>query len=208
MTISGGQSTAAPAAVAAPGQRSWRWLIFPVFAVTLAADLATKYWALQVLAPEPWTRIVLIPGCLDFRIAYNTGGAFSLLDGNVWIVTAVSVVCMAMVTWWARTIPRRHFWPHLALGLVAGGAIGNLHDRIRWHHVVDFIHAYVVIGEKEYAWPTFNVADTGIVVGIGTLLALGLFTQQLEEPVVVADPKVDTSGRTEDSVAIQPEQRS
>jgi signal peptidase II len=161
--------------------RSWRWIIAPVLVVSLAADLLSKAWALQELAPYPWKRIQIIPSFLDFRIAYNTGGAFSLFDGNVWFVTAISLVCMAVVVWWARTIPARHFWPQFAMGLVGGGAIGNLHDRVRYHHVVDFIHAFVVVGDKEYAWPTFNIADTCIVVGIGILLALSLFSKQLDE---------------------------
>ncbi len=181
-----------------PSPRSWRWIILPLFVVTLVLDLVTKFWALDVLAPN-WTRQQVIPGFLDFRIAYNTGGAFSLFDGNVFFVTGISLVCMGIVAWWARSIPARHFWPQLALGLVAGGAIGNLHDRLRWHHVVDFIHAYVVIDGKEYAWPTFNIADTCIVVGIGILLVLGLFTHQLEDPPMAKpDPAMDSASLDEE----------
>jgi signal peptidase II len=172
---------------------NYRWLLIPLGFIVLGLDLISKYWALAALAPDPTLRVVVIPGFLDFRIAYNSGGAFSLFHGNVFFVTALSIFCMGVLVWWAASIPTRYPLPWIGLGLVAGGAIGNLHDRLRWQHVVDFIHAYVVVGNREYAWPTFNIADSGIVVGIGLLLVLGLSTKQLDPPTPSAgDQTVST----------------
>ena len=173
--------------------RAWFVTGFAVF--TLAADLATKAWALNVLSPAntPFSpRIRVIPGCLDFLLAFNTGGAFSLLDDKTWVITAFAILATAGIgAWcakWVLKAPHHSRLAAAAFGLVLGGAIGNVIDRVRYAHVVDFIHAYIRSDGMEYSFPTFNVADSGIVVGIGVFLILSLFTRTFEEGPATAPP--------------------
>ena len=131
-----------------------------VAAVVIAADQATTSWALAALQrPEH------LVGPLGFALQYNSGSAFSLFTGaGNWIVAAVMALLVAMcwLAWRARRL-----WVGVAYGLVLGGALGNLADRLfRGHHgdVVDFVTLS--------HWPTFNLADAAITVGVVTLIVM------------------------------------
>ncbi len=97
----------------------------------------------------------------------NTGAAFGLFRGGsmwfVWISAAASIAIIAF----SREIAKMRFWERTAFGLVLGGAVGNLVDRIRIGAVVDFID----IGFGALRWPSFNVADSAITIGV-TILAI------------------------------------
>ncbi len=110
----------------------------------------------------------------------NTGAAFGLFRGGstwfVWISAAASVAIIAF----SREIVKMRFWERTAFGLVLGGAVGNLVDRIRLGAVVDFID----IGFGTLRWPSFNVADSAITIGV-IILAIHL--------VFLSDPHQSTS---------------
>jgi signal peptidase II len=134
--------------------------------VVLVADRLTKLWAERTLPNHPRD---LIDGVLGFRYTTNSGGAFSLGDRAplVFAVAAI-VVCAAIAITSFRARPAAHA---IALGLVLGGAAGNLIDRITRGsgldgRVVDFIDVHV--------WPVFNVADASIVVGALLLVFLAI----------------------------------
>ena len=98
---------------------------------------------------------------LDLTNTRNTGVAFGALEGKGAIVgLAIALVLALLVAYFARNAHRRWFW--LPVGMLLGGAIGNLADRLREGAVVDFI--------DPVAWPAFNVADISIVVGVAALL--------------------------------------
>jgi len=158
-----------------PGPPSLRDHLAPLLAVAaiLVLDRLTKLWALASLrVADPATgavgsrTIVLIPGCLDFTYAENTGAAFSLFNGHPGALALVAFVIAAAIFWWYWRTPREHRGMRIALGLVLGGAIGNLIDRVIRGSVVDFIHAFW----RGHHWPTFNVADSAICVGIALLI--------------------------------------
>ena len=131
--------------------------------VVLAADQVTKA-IVRGSIPYGDTRRV-IGGALTLVHEQNSGVAFSLLTGSEAgvIVITLAVVC-AVLAFFARQRARRWMW--LACGLVVGGAIGNLADRVLRGSVTDFI--------KLPDWPAFNVADTAITIGVLTLvLAVG-----------------------------------
>lgn len=161
--------------------------------VVLASDLYTKQLAIDNLGPDaargyPYGRAMqVIPGFFDFRWAENTGGAFSLMHTQPWIILAISSAMIVGILIWAFTMHQKALRVQLALGLIIGGAIGNLIDRMRFGYVVDFLHFYVIRDGKEYFWPTFNVADMGIIAGIGLFVALTLFTNLLDDKPA-ADP--------------------
>jgi signal peptidase II len=130
-------------------------------------DRLTKYLAENFLAgKEP---VVLIPHVVQLRYTTNSGGAFGLLGGQPWLFFgATVVVCAAIVVASSRLSSAASA---LGLGLILGGAVGNLTDRlIRGSgvsgHVIDFIDFHV--------WPVFNLADSAIVVGTLIVLFAGL----------------------------------
>jgi len=130
--------------------------------VVVALDQLTKTWVSTSLAEGGWWSPV--PGLWRvFRITHitNSGAAFGMFpdQGNFFIIIAV-VVALAIVLYY-RYLPTGSWLVRLSLGLQLGGAIGNLLDRIRFGHVVDFVD----IG----FWPIFNVADLAIVTGVGIL---------------------------------------
>lgn len=149
-----------------------RRLIAPaaIAAVTvLTLDQASKWWAGQMLPPGGGL-VVAFRGWLWFRLLKNTGGTFSLLSNhNLFFILASLLVLVAI----AFLLGRAYFsYPigAIALGAIAGGAAGNLVDRVRLAGVVDFIHIRW--------WPTyFNLADVAIRVGVVTFLA-ALFLEQ------------------------------
>jgi signal peptidase II len=141
-------------------------LLTAVGAAVVAADVATKLLAVEHLAGR--APIVLVPRVLDLQLTRNSGAAFSLAGGAT---VALSVVAFAVVVVIARTARRlRSAGWALVLGLLVGGALGNLIDRVIRSpgplrgHVVDWIHLA--------NWPVFNVADAAITVG--GVLAVGL----------------------------------
>jgi signal peptidase II len=104
----------------------------------------------------------LLPG-VTLVHAQNSGVAFSLLTGDgAGVIVVTLVVVAALLTFFARQRERRWMW--LATGLIVGGALGNLVDRVREGVVTDFI--------KLPGWPAFNLADTAITLGVVTLFLL------------------------------------
>jgi signal peptidase II len=140
-----------------------------VSAVVLgAADQASKVWAVRNLPLfEPR---VIVHGFFDLVHVRNTGVAFSLLSNldHRWVhpfLILATVLAMGAVVAYIAYLPCRGAAP-VGLGLILGGAIGNLIDRARLGYVVDFIDLYW----RNHHWPTFNVADIGITVGVILLL--------------------------------------
>ncbi len=133
-----------------------------VAGAVVLVDQLTKWWALDRLSSGP----IHVIGTLDLELARNTGASFSLFQGKAFILVPVAValvVALGVVAWRAPTVGRAAI-----LGLILGGALGNLCDRFfRGDHgaVVDFIALHF--------WPTFNVADSCIVVGC-VLLVISL----------------------------------
>lgn len=132
-------------------------------AAIVALDQATKRWALEVLADAP---IDVIEGVVRFRLTYNTGGAFGLLQGLPGFFLVATLVIVGGILIGLRKVddPR---WA-IPLGMVLGGGLGNAADRLlrdTGGAVVDFIDLHV--------WPVFNIADMAIVFGALTILVLG-----------------------------------
>ena len=112
---------------------------------------------------------IVIAGHL-LRITYirNPSGAFGLSFGSVTFHIIFSVVASLVVGYYIVKLPRRDYWPRIALAMILAGALGNLIDRLRFGEVVDFIQVGL---SQQLVWPIFNVADMGVSVGV-TLLML------------------------------------
>lgn len=172
--------------------------------IFLAADLGTKWLAVKKLSDKPQEKVVVINGFFNLDRAENRGGAWGLLGDQpdhirlpfFFLISAIAVVFI--VSLYRKLEPQQKAlkW---ALPLVLGGALGNLADRVRHQYVIDFIDWYVKIGGKENHWPTFNVADVWIVVGVG-LMIIDMFTPRAKLAKASADkPRRNVVVVTEDS---------
>jgi signal peptidase II len=138
-----------------------------LIAVTVAVlDQLTKWLVVRSLS-EDESRVV-ISGFFSLVNWPNTGTAWSILkDCNLMLVVVSLLALLAIYLFRHSFQLRRPGW-RIALGLITGGIIGNLIDRIRVHHVTDFLFFYV----GQYHWPAFNVADSAICVGVGLYIIL------------------------------------
>lgn len=152
------------------GLRSGLILAASVFVV----DQAAKFWAeraLNLYAP------VEITGFFNLTLVYNPGAAFSFLSTaggwQRWMFSGIALAAITLILFWLSRLPREARLSILSLGLILGGAFGNLVDRLRLGKVVDFL-------DFHYAglhWPAFNVADAAITVG-AVCLIIATFTEQ------------------------------
>jgi signal peptidase II len=139
--------------------------------VVLVADQASKWWVLEVLHLPEVGQIVLLP-VLNLTMVFNRGVTFGLLNGfGQWSSVALAGVALAVVAALGLWL-RRAESPlvAVALGTIAGGAVSNVIDRLRFGAVVDFIHAHV----GGWSWYVFNLADAAIVCGVAALVLEGL----------------------------------
>jgi signal peptidase II len=141
-------------------------------AVIVAFDRLTKMAVLDRLAPGSWVEIV--PGFALTHV-HNPGIAFSLFAGGgpltrviLHLVIFTSVVIIA-----AMVVRHAHGsrLAGLAFGLILGGAVGNLIDRVLYGWVIDFVHLWARVGDRTLSWPDFNVADAAISCGAVLLIA-------------------------------------
>lgn len=182
-----------PAPASLPAGKPASYVLLTVVAVvSLAADLGSKAWAKARLSgfdPKlPGARHVqVIKDHADFIFAQNPGGAWSFLRSvpdalrrPFFLVISVAAIVF-IVSIYRRVRPEQHAlrW---GLPLALGGALGNLVDRIRYGYVIDFIDVYMKSGGHDRHWPTFNVADVAIVVGVGLMAIDMLFSRRPAPP--------------------------
>ena len=166
----GPASPGAAAGQSAPGTAGrpvWGWFL-GLAALVLVADQLTKAWLTSFLAPGESVRVV--DDLLRLVHGQNAGGLFGLLQGQALPFALVSLVVVGLIVGYHARSGRN---PYLSvtLGLLLGGALGNLLDRLRLGYVVDFVDA----GIGSVRWYTFNVADAAISLAILLLLAASLF---------------------------------
>ena len=154
------------------GQRLMRWRAMPLTAAPaltqtatisagiFIADQLTKHALTHTF--RPGDSLPLLPSLLQLTYVQNTGAAFGLFKGQQALFVVLSLAVIGWIGWEAWTRPLRAGFVRWGCALVAGGAAGNLVDRLRFGYVVDFIDLRV--------WPVFNLADSAITVGVGLLL--------------------------------------
>jgi len=136
----------------------WVALIAVVVAV---ADQLTKWLVVRSLS-EDETRVV-ISGFFSLVNWANPGTAWSILKDCNLVLVVVSLLALVAMFFFRHTFQLHRPGSRVAVGLITGGIIGNLIDRVRLHHVTDFLYFYI----GQYRWPAFNVADSAICVGVG-----------------------------------------
>ncbi len=150
--------------------------VFALASAVVALDQVSKVLILDRLPLG--VPVALVDDLLSFTLVMNPGLAFGLL-GTVprtwrWVVAALSLVALAVLARVAlRVLPAGGAVGKVAIGLIFGGAVGNLIDRARFGAVVDFVDVHW----RGWHWPAFNVADSAITLGVA-LLALRLITDR------------------------------
>lgn len=194
-----------------PGRRLR--LLVAVASVVLTLDVITKVLAVELLTPNQ--PVSIIGDTVTWTLVRNPGAAFSMATGYTWVLTLIATAVVIGIIWMGRRLVSP--WWALGLGMILGGALGNLMDRFfRWPgplqgHVIDFLS----IGW----WPVFNVADPAVVGGAILLVALSLFGYDFDtvgkrrpddapgEPEK-REPEQGEHGAADDAPGTQPEQRS
>jgi len=149
------------------------------FSIALV-DQVSKYAARSCLPSGP---ITVVPQLFDLRYVQNTGAAWGMLEGlNDWLVI-LSLVMLTLILVFHRSILIDTLTHRLAAGLMIGGIVGNLLDRVRLGYVVDFLDFHLGI----HHFPAFNVADASICTGVG----LYILTQFFRRPEESADPSTE-----------------
>ena len=154
------------------------WVGFVLAAVVIGLDQYTKALAsaeLQYRVP------VEITAWFDLMLAHNTGAAFSFLASaggwQRWFLAGVALVVSVVVSVWLTRLKHSEQMLGIALGLVLGGGLGNLIDRVSLGYVVDFISWHY----NDWYWPAFNIADSAICVGAVLLVWDSFFGESSEQ---------------------------
>jgi signal peptidase II len=148
-------------------------LLLLLAAGVLGLDQATKAWIgarLPYPTYGPPGEIVVIPGFFNLVHVGNTGAAWSLFSGRSEFLAALAAVTLVAIFAWRHQLGLRRWPVQVSFGLLCGGIVGNLVDRLARGHVVDFLDFHF----GRYTYPTFNVADSGICVGVVIYLLYSL----------------------------------
>ncbi|MCC4300104.1 signal peptidase II [Aurantimonas coralicida] len=134
-------------------------------------DQVSKWSIINVVMNPP--RVIPVTGFFSLVLGHNTGVSFGLFGGAPpWVLMAFALALMVPLVAWMKRTDRRLV--AVALGLIVGGALGNVVDRLRHGAVTDFLDFHVA----GYHWPSFNMADVGIVCGVGLLLLEGFLPEK------------------------------
>lgn len=153
---------------------------FAVITVAIVLDQLTK--AMVVDSLSLYESIEIIPGFFNLVYVTNSGAAFSMLAdvNSPWrhyfflTIGSAALVGLTVAYWKLRKVNWLYSW---ALALIAGGAAGNLIDRMRFGSVIDFLDIYI----GNYHWPAFNIADSAICIGAGLFLIINIFDTRNQE---------------------------
>lgn len=150
--------------------------LFLPAALIVFVDQITKYLF--------WTNgrnYEIVDGFFNITLVKNAGAAFGVLQGGRVFFIAASAVAILLITYLGVKLPRDDRARRICLGLILGGAVGNLIDRVRFGEVVDFVQ----IGFRGHYWPVFNVADVGVTVGASLLILYALLPKRAGRSMVV-----------------------
>lgn len=163
--------------------------IVSIALLVVALDQFTKAMVLRFLGYEQ--EKVIIDGFFKFVHWVNTGAAWSLFHGNNTLLAVVAFAALIILFLTRRHFDSRTLLGQIAFGLIVGGIIGNLIDRVlpTRHHVIDFLFFFAQIGGKTYTFPAFNVADSAICIGVGLVFILTWRNERSAKAASVATSK-------------------
>ena len=133
----------------------------------------------------PGETLIVIPKVFHLTFVLNPGAAFGLMAGQTWIFVVTAFVVIGGVIYGQFRIPRKEIFKRLAIGMIGGGALGNLYDRLTTGRVVDYLDFRI--------WPyVFNFADSMIVVAVGLLILLIYRDEKVQGKEVKRDESTNT----------------
>lgn len=142
-----------------------------VASAVIVLDQATKWWVVTIFMDPP--RVVDVWPFFNVVMVWNRGVTFGLLDDTPywgqWAFIGLSLAIVAILLLWLHRSETR--WQAAAIGLIIGGALGNVIDRVHYGAVADFLDFYV----GSYHWPAFNIADAAITLGVTVMFFDALF---------------------------------
>ncbi len=153
---------------------------FIIMLLVVVGDQLSKLWILDNYALYEST--VVIPDFFNLTFLRNSGAAFGILSNMplLWrqiFFISIAVIALVVLILMQRKMGRESFWYTLSFALIGGGAVGNVIDRVRDGSVIDFLDVYI----GQYHWPAFNVADSGITVGVAIVFLLQFLEDEGEE---------------------------
>ncbi len=145
------------------GMLRWLWLSL----IVIVLDQISKQWfESNFMVYE----VVNVLPLFNLTLTYNEGAAFSFLSDQSgwqrWFLAGVATVVTTVLIMWLRGLRQHEKLTAISLGLIIGGAVGNLIDRILLGHVIDFLDFYI----GQHHWPAFNIADSAIFVGVAVMI--------------------------------------
>lgn len=155
-------------------------------------DQATKLWVAAVLPYETFflpDAIEVFPGIFNIVHVGNTGAAWSLFSGYSWALAIVGFAALAVVFAFRRALELEKPRMQWAFGFIVGGVVGNLIDRVRLGYVVDFLDFHY----EDYYFPSFNVADSGITVGVSLYILFSFLPQRGGQPEAAPPEELERS---------------
>ena len=142
-----------------------------IAAAVVLFDQITKLIVLRYLSYA--TEKVIVPGFFKFVHWGNTGAAWSMFNGNNNLLAIISLVALLVLFIFRSHFDTRSILGQISMGLIFGGIIGNLIDRLFRRHVIDFIYFFLQPRDgREIGFPAFNIADTAICTGVGLLFLI------------------------------------
>ncbi|MDQ8202853.1 signal peptidase II [Pelagicoccus sp. SDUM812003] len=173
-------------------------LLLILAAAVLIFDQATKVWVVQTLPYGsffPPSSIEVIPGLFNIVHVGNTGAAWSMFSDYTWALAAVGFVALALIFVFRKALELKLRMNQIAFGLIIGGIVGNLIDRIRIGHVVDFLDFHLLdvsLFGKDFGdlyFPSFNVADSGITVGVAIYIYFSFKQERSKQAAEIQEKK-------------------
>lgn len=161
---------------------AYRWLLGLALGVFML-DQITKFLIVMTLPTGsyyPPKNIPVIPGFFNLVHVGNTGAAWSLFTGKSTILALLALTTLTAIFLWRHSLGLRVKIVQISFGLLCGGIVGNLLDRLVYKHVIDFLDFHF----GSYVYPTFNIADSGICIGVAIYLWHSFKTPAPKEPVV------------------------
>lgn len=167
-------------------------LLLALALLVFTLDQVTKIWInarLPLGTYGPPHAITVIDGFFYLVHVGNTGAAWSMFSGRSLWLAALALVTLGAIYYWRHTLALRQRVVQIAFGLLCGGIVGNLVDRVLHGHVIDFLDFHF----GSYIYPTFNLADAGICIGVGLYVIYSL-RNPADEPQPPRAPRVPPRG--------------
>lgn len=143
-----------------------------IVSIVVAVDLISKY----LIKTFVLTPIIIINDFFSIHFTTNPGAAWGILSGQTWLFVVITIFALGLFVYFLKDYKKMNHWlPMVAISLMIGGTLGNFYERIRYKEVVDFLD-FNLFG---YDYPSFNIADSSLVIGVTMLIIVLLFEKKL-----------------------------